>query len=158
MSCRKPSIPGSSYCNDGTGSPIKTLAPLGVVLFRNNDANPSPGTVLPLAEATESADSIHVDAFQAPYQQTEDNVHLSIPVTPATLQMCVDTNFDNYDDTDADGEIGPFFDSVADEVELDSNDDYSWDDFEPPARSNRNCNHNLKCNINCLQQSRSCCF
>ncbi len=119
--------PGSSNYDDVTGSPIESLAPCNVVLVTNNDANVSSVSVLPLADV----ESPHVNAFRAPYQQTEGGVHLSMPVAPAALPSRVDMNIDNYDGIDSDGEIGPFYDAVADEAELDSDDDCSWNDNEP---------------------------
>jgi hypothetical protein len=87
--------------------------------------------------------------FRAPYQQTEDGVNLSIPDTPAALAVRIYINIDNYDGADSDGEIGPFFDAVVDEVDLDSKMMLSL-----LQKKNHNCKHNLECNINCLQQSK----
>ncbi len=63
------------------------MPPIHVLLVANDDANPSPVTVLQSAESVVPEESPNVNAFQAPYQQTEDGVHLSIPVAPAPLSM-----------------------------------------------------------------------
>jgi len=119
--------PISSQSNDDTGSPNEAAAPCGVVVV-HDDANPSPDTALLSADGKESADSPNVNAFRAAYQRTQDGIHLSIPVAPAALPQRFDFNYDNYDGADSDGEVGPFYDAVADEEGLDSDDDCSWAD------------------------------
>jgi hypothetical protein len=89
-----------------------------------------------LAEAAVPEEIPLVNASRAQYQQTEDAVHLSIPVAPAPLPMRVNFNYD-YDGTDSDGEIGPCFNAVEGESEVGSDDDIGWDDLpgnEPPIK------------------------
>jgi hypothetical protein len=119
--------PSSNQSNDDTGSPNEVAAPCGVIIV-GDDANSSPATMLLFPDARKSADSPNVNAFRAAYQQTEGGVHLSIPVAPAALPQRVDVNYDNYDGADSDGEVGPFYDAVADEEGLDSDNDCSWAD------------------------------
>jgi hypothetical protein len=58
---------------------------------------------------------VHVNAFRAPHEQTDDGVHLSIPVAPAAIPIHADINLDV--------EVGPYFDAVQGEDDYDSDDE-----------------------------------
>ncbi len=70
-------------------------------------------TLFPSTEGTALVvDSPNVNAFKAPYEQTDEGVHVSIPVAPVVIPIRTDFNL-NYDDgADSDGDVGPFFDAV----------------------------------------------
>ena len=126
--------PEKSWHNDDSGTPAQPIPPIHVLWVANDDANPSPVTVLQSLEAAVPEESPNVNASRVQCQWTEDAVHLSIPVAPAPIPTQVNFNYD-YDGTDSDGEIEPFFNAVEDENELDSDDDIGWDDLpdnEPP--------------------------
>ncbi len=53
-------------------------------------------------------------------------MHLSIPVAPAPLQLHLNFNYDYDNGADSDSKIGPFFDAVEVEDELDFIDDCEW--------------------------------
>jgi hypothetical protein len=86
-----------SHSDDASGTPAEPMPPLGVLIVADGNADPSPIAVLQSTEATVAEESPNVKAFRASYRQTEDGVHLSIPVAPAPLPLHLDFNYD-YDD------------------------------------------------------------
>jgi hypothetical protein len=97
--------------SDDSGTPAQPMPPIHLTVA-NDDAHPSPVTVLQSAGATVPEESPNVKAFRAPYQRTEDGVHRKIPVAPAPLPTHIAFNYDSDDGADFDGEIEPFFDAV----------------------------------------------
>ncbi len=75
--------PEKSSHNDDSGTPAQSMPPIHVLWVANDDANPSPVTVLQSLEAAVPEESPNINASRAQYQRTEDMVHLSIPVAPA---------------------------------------------------------------------------
>jgi hypothetical protein len=94
-----------------------------VLLIPGELGNPSPLTLFPSIEEAVLVESPNVNAFKAPYERTDDGVHLSIPVAPATIPIHTDFNLVYDDGADSDGEVGPFFDAVECKDEFDSDDD-----------------------------------
>jgi hypothetical protein len=95
-----------------SGTPSDPLPPLGVLLLATEASNASPVTLLPIVEA--AAESPLVNAFKAPYDTTDDGVHLSIPVAPAPIvRHAFNLIYENGEDSD--GEIGPYYDAVVGE-------------------------------------------
>jgi hypothetical protein len=109
------------------------MPPLGVLLVEEDD-NPSPMAHLPAIDAAEAVGSPNINAFKAPYDQTKTGVHLSIPVAPTPMHHN-ELNLDCYNGADSEGELGPFYDAVMYECDVDSDDDValnsSSDELEP---------------------------
>ena len=82
----------NSANNDDSGTPNDPLPPLGVLLIPGEEGNPSPVTLFPSIEESAPVESPNVNAFKAPYERTDDGVHLSIPVAPAAILTRTDFN------------------------------------------------------------------
>jgi hypothetical protein len=95
-----------------------------VLLISGADDTASPVTLFPSTEGTELAESPNVYAFKAPYEQTDEGVHLSIPVAPVAIPFHTDFNL-NYDNgADSNGDVGPFFDAANDRMAPDVNEQF----------------------------------
>jgi hypothetical protein len=66
-----------------------------------------------------------VSAAKAAYEQTDEGVCISIPVPPVPIQRN-EYNFDYENSMDSDGKVGPFYDAVEGDKEVDSDDDCNW--------------------------------
>jgi hypothetical protein len=129
----------NSTNNDDSGTPDDPLPPLGVLLIPGEAGNPSPVTLFPSTEEIVPVESPNMNAFKAPYELTNDGVHLSIPVAPAAIPIRTDFNLMYDDGADSDGEVGPFFDAVEGEDEFDSDDDIEIEHWDPePLAPNNN--------------------
>ena len=98
--------------NDILGSSSGGLPPVGMVLIGGAAFNSSPVTMVPSLDKGSVTESPNVNAFKAPYEQTDEGVHLSIPAAPAAKPIHTDFNFNCDDGADSDEDVGPFFDAV----------------------------------------------
>jgi len=114
--------------NDILGSSSGGLPPVGMVLIGGVAFNSSPVTMVPSLDKGSVMESPNVNAFKAPYEQTDEGVHLSIPVAPAAIPARTGFNLDYGDGADSDGEIGPFYDAIEDEDSINSDDDVELED------------------------------
>ena len=114
--------------NDILGSSSGGLPPVGMVLIGGAAFNSSPVTMVPSLDKGSVTESPNVNAFKAPYEQTDEGVHLSIPVAPAAIPARTGFNLDYGDGADSDGEIGPFYDAIEDEDSINSDDDVELED------------------------------
>ena len=94
-----------------------------MVLIPREGETASPVTLFPSTEGTELVESPNVNAFKAPYEQTDERVHLSIPVAPTVIPICTDFNLNYEDGAESDGDVGSFFDAVEGEDEYNSDND-----------------------------------
>jgi hypothetical protein len=56
-----------------------------VLLTLREGDTASPVTLFPSTDGPELVESLNMNAFKAPYEQTGNGVHLSIPVAPAAI-------------------------------------------------------------------------
>jgi hypothetical protein len=92
-------------------------APIQDVVESENDAVPSPITTLGLSNAEQH---ILVSIRRVEFEQSADGVHIGAPFTTGYTAVS-NGNEDTYNSGyDFDGEIGPFNDAIADEVQYSS--------------------------------------
>ena len=128
----------------------EVTSPFRDIYVSSNAINPSPITFTSTNiegnyEKTTTFENIAakplVNAASAPYQTTDDGVHISIPIPPASVQNYSNFNENYGDGADSDGEIGPFLDAVQEEKE-DEDDDIGWDVVHEENYENENNGQN----------------